>query len=63
MRKTTLDILAECKWTLEETKAEKDYYKEKYEILSQWLKKNHKGKWQIAMDHIVKEENKKNKNN
>lgn len=62
MRKTTLDLLAECKWELEETKANKDYYEFKYETLSKWLKKNNKGKWQLAMDYITKEEN-KNKDN
>jgi hypothetical protein len=37
MRKTSLDVLAECKWELEETKEKLDVLQVKWIALTKWL--------------------------
>lgn len=61
MRKTSLDVLAECKWELEETKEKLDVVQVKWIALTKWLKKNHEGKFKHGMDEVNKAINKRNK--
>ena len=61
MRKTTLDQLAECKWELEETKEELDILQTKWNTLTKWFKKNHRGKYDGGMNEVIKVMNKREK--
>ncbi len=61
MRKTSLDVLAECKWELEETKEELNVLQVKWITLTKWLKKNHEGKLKHGMYEVTKAINKRNK--
>ena len=61
MRKTTLDVLAECKWELEEKKEELSLLEVKWTALTKWLEKNHEGKFKHGMDEVTRAINKRNK--
>jgi ribosomal protein L7Ae-like RNA K-turn-binding protein len=61
MRKTSLDVLAECKWELIETKEKLDVVQVKWIALTKWLEKNHEGKFKHGMDEVTKAINKRNK--